>query len=108
MNNIQNLEEQLMLLKMMTLKTGVIHEAQALQLKVWPTLIEGVESSVAKVDPKNKKVIFELKGSLRPTKKSKEMFAAIKSWTRTILWNDTKVVFKYKKKVIYDSEGENV
>lgn len=102
------IEEQLMLLKMMTLKTGVIHEAQALQLKLWPKLIKNVESSVAKVDPSKKTVTFELEGSLRPTKKMREMFDAIKGWTRILLWNETKVIFKYKKKVIYNSEEEDV
>jgi hypothetical protein len=108
LDNINNLEEQLMLLKMMTMKTGVIHEAQALQLKVWPKLIPGVLSSVAKVSAENKTVIFELKGNIKNTKKTKQMFSAIKEWTRLILWDNTKIVFKYDKKAIYSSEGKNV
>lgn len=97
-----------MLLKMMTIKTGVIHEAQALQLKVWPKLIPNVKSSVAKVDPDKKAVLFELEGSLRPTKKMKEMFTAIDKWTKLLLWDNTKVIFKHKKKIIYNSEDKNV
>lgn len=108
LNDSKNLEEQLMLLKMMTQKTGAIHEAQALQLKIWPMLIEGVESSSAKVDSENKKVVFELKGNLKSKKEHNALFKAIQNWTRLLLWDNTVVVFKHKNKQIYNSEDLHV
>ena len=97
-------KEQLALLKTATVRTGAIHEAQALQLKMWPLLVPGVKSASAKVDTERKIVTFECKSSgNRITKKVRHTILNLTLWTRTLLWDDTVVVFKMNGKVIHDT-----
>jgi hypothetical protein len=100
--NTDALTEQLILLKSVTLRTGAIHEAQALQLKMWPKLMEGVASSEAKVDVENKKVVFNIKATeeFNSSKINKRIAKEIISWTRLILWDQTEVVFKVNRKIL--------
>jgi hypothetical protein len=98
-------EEQLQLLKAVTIRTGAIHDAQALQLKMWPTLIPGVTSSEARVDVENKKVLFVCKSNaLRPTKKTALLYKNIAKWVQNILWNETQVVIKINGKAVFNSK----
>jgi hypothetical protein len=100
-------EEQLQLLKAMTLRTGAIHEAQALQLKMWPTLIENITKSEAQVDTEKKTVTFVCESSgLRPSKHQRLLFENIEKWVRNILWNETRVVIKINKKRVFDSSNQ--
>lgn len=96
--------QQLRLLKAITVRTGAIHDAQALQLKIWPTLIPNVTHSVALVDANKKSVKYVCQSSgLRPSKKMRLLCEHICEWTRTILWNETKVVIEINKKKVFDS-----
>lgn len=53
--------EQLVALKSITKLTGGLHEAQMLQLRMWPMVIaEEVEKSETQIDIPNKKVLFKL------------------------------------------------
>jgi hypothetical protein len=99
-------EEQLQLLKAVTIRTGGIHDAQALQLKMWPTLIPGVYKSEARVNVDKKTVTFVCESkSLRPTKRAKLLYANIAKWTQNILWNETKVIIKINDKAVYNSSN---
>lgn len=97
--------EQLMLLKSVTLRTGAIHEAQVLQLKAWPLLMDGVLKSVARVDVDNKRVVFNMTTTdlFNNSELSKKMLAEIDRWTKILLWDETRVMFKSNKKIVYDS-----
>jgi len=97
-------EQQLQLLKAMTLRTGAIHDAQALQLKMWPTLIPGVFKSEARVDVEKKMVMFVCESNAnRPTKARRLLFENIDKWVKNILWNETHVVIKINNKKVFDS-----
>ena len=100
------LEEQLQLLKGMTVRTGMIHEAQALQLKSWPMLIPNVTKAEARVDTELQTVTFvcESKG-LRPSKKAKLMYQNIATWVRNILWNETRIVIQINGKQVFDTSN---
>jgi len=98
-------EEQLQLLKAMTVRTGSIHEAQALQLRMWPRMIHGVTKAEARVDTDKQQVTMICESTaLRPTKMTKKLCEEICKWTRTILWDKTKVVIKINGKVVFDSD----
>jgi len=98
-------KDQLQYLKGMTIRTGSIHEAQALQLRNWPLLIPNVVSAEAQVDVEGQSVTFicTSKGT-RPTKKQKLTCDNICEWVRTLLWNETKVIIIVNKKTIFDSD----
>lgn len=100
-----SVQEQLNLLKGMTIRTGSIHEAQALQLRNWPLLIPNVEHSEARVDAENRTVLFLCKTpkGTRLTKKAAKTCENICEWVRNILWDDTKVVIKIDGKKVFDS-----
>jgi len=108
MNNKEvSLRDQLDLLRGMTIRTGSIHEAQALQLKMWPLLIPGVKSSEATVDTERKIVTFSCTGPKRrlATKKLDLTIKNINDWTKQLLWPDTTVIVKINSKVIFDSRS---
>jgi hypothetical protein len=94
--------EQFAALKSMTIRTGAIHDAQALQLRNWPLMIPGVASAEARLDVENRTLTYVLKA--RPVKgvipACKEIAKLIRTY---LLWDDTAIVFKAGKKVIYDS-----
>lgn len=99
-------KEQLALLKAATVRTGAIHEAQALQLRMWPLLIPDTKSATAKVDTERKIVTYECKTTkAKLTVKAKTIMKNITIWTRSILWDDTTIVFKLNGKVVYDSRS---
>jgi hypothetical protein len=98
--------EQLALLKGMTLRTGAIHEAQALQLKNWPMLIPDVDKAEAQVDTERKIITYKCETkSSRATKKKRETMDNIVIWTRKILWDDAAVVFILNDKTVYDTRN---
>ncbi len=103
-----NIKQQLAYLKGITVTTGGIHDAQALQLKNYPLVIDGVKSAKTKVDSDHKLVHYELtfdKGaSFTPA--AKQVCEAIVLWVRTIIWDETAVVFYGGKEVLYDSRNQ--
>lgn len=96
--------DQLMQLKAMTVRTGGIHSAQELQLCNWPRLSAQIKRVVAKVDPENKTATLECEApKWKQTDFEKELFKNILIWVRTILWDETRVVIKVNKKRVFDS-----
>lgn len=99
-------EEQLMLLKAMTVRTGSIHEAQALQLKMWPMMIKGVYLVEARIDTEHQEVTMLCDADgFKMDKLNKRLVKEICSWTRKILWDKTKVVIKINGKAIFNSDN---
>lgn len=98
---------QLMWLKQATLNTGAIHEAQAMQLRHWSMLVPHAIStnSAVKVDVDKKLVEFDIVApKIRMTKKVKMLLANMAVWTRTILWDDAKVIILLNHKIQYTTE----
>lgn len=103
--------QQLMYLKGLTMRTGVIHEAQALQLRNWPLLVPGVKKAETHIDTDQKfiKYICEPKfKTFRVTKSVKDQCNNICIFARKITWDDAVVVFFSGKKPIWDSRIDYV
>lgn len=99
-------EEQLQLLKGMTVRTGMIHEAQALQLRNWPLLIPSVSKAEARVDTENQTVTFACKaGRVYTNKKTKLLYKNISEWVRQLLWPETRVVVEINGKKVFDTSN---
>lgn len=100
----QRVLEELRQLQALTVRTGIIHEAQALQLRNWPLLIPGVKSAEAIVDAERKMVTYscktETEKTFRRTKVAAMYIEQIGNWTRNIVWPDSTVVVKVNGKVI--------
>ena len=101
--------EQLNYLRGMTITTGSIHEAQALQLRNWGMLVPGTKSAVCKVDPERKMVTYSLSPKGKVIAKSAltlKWCAAIDQWTKQILWPETTVLIESGKRALYDSRAQ--
>jgi hypothetical protein len=102
-----NIKEQLAYLKGITVMTGGIHDAQALQLKNYPIVIDGVKSAKTTVDSERKIVNYDLKLKKGASfgDAERKVADAIVLWVRTIIWDETSVIFKVGKEVVYDSRN---
>lgn len=101
-----SIKEQLMHLKQLTLRLGVIHEAQTVQLRNYPLLIPNIKSAVLDLDAERHIVHYKCtseSGRFRKTKKTKDMISNILIWTRLIIWEDTIIEITVDGKFIYDS-----
>lgn len=87
--------DQLKQLKILTIKTGAIHEAQVLQLKNYPLVIPNISSVKVSIDVENHLIQYDLAFTKKPrkTKKMKQTIDSITRWIQYILWDDAKVVF---------------
>jgi hypothetical protein len=101
------MQQQLGLLKDLTVRMGMIHEAQTIQLKHWPLLVPNVDKAKAEVDVERKLVIYTCEAQkFRKTKKVKLYFENIDAWTKTLLWDDTTVQFMINGDLLYDSRNK--
>lgn len=97
-----------MLLKATTIRTGAIHEAQVLQLKIWPRLNPMISKSEARVDVENKTVTFVCEsGSLRPKKSDRVFFENLEKWVKDLLWDETTVTVRINDKIVFESKDED-
>jgi hypothetical protein len=96
-------ESQLLMLKDLTKRMGVLHEAQVLQLKMWPlTLFTHAKKTEERVNLETKEIDFDIlqtKGK-KPTD-LKERFEALDKWTRWLLGDDWVVRVRERGKVIF-------
>ena len=78
---------QLVMLRGMTQKLGVLHEAQALQLRLWPYTVDpSLDKSEAKVDLEAKVITFVWNGStLKIDKKYKERLQTLSDNVKFLL-----------------------
>jgi hypothetical protein len=104
--SISDVEEQLMMLKRMTVTTGAIHEAQKLQLINYPRMSAKIKAVTTKVDVAKKTVYFECQAKTKVYKSGKfenELFENIVTWVRILLWDESRVVIKVNGKRELDS-----
>lgn len=92
----QEMMDQLLTLKGMTIRTGIIHEAQVLQLQLWPlVLFKDALTSSADIDPKTKNITFKIFTNKKPNKKEfKTANDRLIDWCRFILWDETSINIK--------------
>lgn len=96
--------EQLMKLKALTKETGMLHDAQVFQLKMYPLVLTHAVKSEITFKYQDEEVIFnitETKG-----KKPKDIDKRLKlleQYTQTLLGDNYKVKVKIKRKVIFSS-----
>lgn len=108
-----SLKEQLDYLRGMTIRLGVLHEAQVLQIKNWPLLIPGVKKAKSYINIEEKTVTYDCvfeKTVKKVNKNSKvyKMMEMVTLWVQTILWPETVVIFNCNKQKLYDSRDKNV
>lgn len=107
MNDQSKAMEQLMLLKGTTLRTGAIHEAQRLQLELWPRMSDQIQSCLPKVNFTTKTIALSCitfgKSKFKMEDFEKKLFQEILGWVRLILWDDTRVIIMINKKRVFDS-----
>lgn len=101
---------QLKLLKSMTERTGSLHEAQVLQLKMWPLLIIGAtKKTVVHVDQDDHlfKVMLDVDQSFNESDPvTAQLMREIVGWARHITWDDMHGIFIANHRTIYDSRTE--
>lgn len=98
--------EQLMTLREMTSKTGLLHDAQVFQLKMYPLALTNATKAEVHYDYDKKSVIFiitETKG--RVPKEINKRLSLISDWTQTLLGEEYSVKIKAGKKVLYGRSG---
>lgn len=63
---ILDIEKQLLSLRVITEQFGVMHEAQILQIRLWPHSIDPkLESSVANIDVENAEIFYQWKSNTK-------------------------------------------
>jgi hypothetical protein len=96
-------EKQLLLLRDLTARMGVIHDAQQLQLRCWPiVLFTHGQKFEERVNIKEKEVdfvILQTKGK-KPDDMEKR-FQHLNEWTKWLLGPDWLVRVKLRDKLIY-------
>jgi hypothetical protein len=97
--------EQLQHLKALTVRTGAIHEAQALQVRNYPMLVDGITNSETKIDVERKMVIYKIKCKRKLKEKELVKFKKIEEYIRFVLWPDTLLVVKRGAVVLFDSRA---
>lgn len=101
-------EEQLLLLRDITARLGVLHEAQVLQLKMWPLVLFGnVKKCEQHVNIEGKVIeyhILQTKGRYPNDKQAR--FDAMADWTHWLLGSDWIVRIKERGKLIFRRGAE--
>lgn len=96
-------EKQLLLLRDLTARMGVMHEAQQLQLKMWPIVLfthgQKFEEKVNIQDKEVDFIILQTKGK-QPADMEKR-FTALNDWTKWLLGDDWLIRVKLRDKLIY-------
>jgi len=93
----KELTEQLILLKGITNMTGVLHEAQVLQLQLYPLMVyEKGTSSVAEVDFEKRAIKFKVTVlETPPDEQHKKAVAQLVDWVRWLLWDHASVSVEF-------------
>jgi hypothetical protein len=94
------IKAQLGQLKALTVRTGIVHEAQVLQLQMWPMVVfPHAMTATADINTENRSVFFKIHTSLSALRNSKSHVKAVgflTEWIRNILWDDTAVNIQWK------------
>jgi hypothetical protein len=97
---------QLVLLRGMTQKLGVIHEAQALQIRLWPYTVDpSLEKSEAKVDMEANRVEFVWTGSTFDIdKKYRKRLETLSDNVKFLLGEEWKISVTRDEELIFVSD----
>lgn len=94
--------EQLLLLRSMTERTGILHEAQILQLKMYPiAMIETSKSAEIKINVEGKTVDFHLKMDKSKNPELEKQCERVSEAVKWLLGPDWLVRLKVRDKTIY-------
>lgn len=95
-NTAADTKEQLKHMKAMTVRFGTLHEAQELQLQMWPLVLFKCTASTALVSEEDHKVKFQISINKKPAAKviqtQKEI---LQDWVRAIVWDDTEIEIEF-------------
>lgn len=91
-------EQQIQMLKEQTRLTGALHDAQVLQLKMWPLVVfdQALTSSFS-WDPEKKNVIFNITYPKKGVQKLafwKERVTVLNGWVQTLLGGEWAIQVK--------------
>lgn len=106
MGNLEPDLEQLLLLKELTKTTGMLHEAQVLQLKLYPLVLTHAIRSEFQFNFDSKEVIFNLletKG--KAPKGLRTRLKLLVNYVHTLLGSEYKVTIKFKNRKILSRNG---
>lgn len=78
-------KDQLLSLKDVTERTGTMHDAQVLQLKMWGGIAFGGLDWEAKVDPADKSVLYDIASKI-PPRRVKDMANVVAALERSVHW----------------------
>lgn len=101
--------EQLLLLRDVTARTGILHEAQILQLKYYPLITTHAINSEIKFDFEGSKIIFNLtqtKG-IKP-KDFEKRLTILSRYTKQLLGEEYRVIVYLKGKKVFEEKGQDV
>jgi len=94
--------EQLLLLRAMTERTGVLHEAQILQLKMYPiAMITSSKSAEIKIDIEGKSVDFQLKLDKKKNPDLEKQCEMVSDAVKWLLGPEWLVRLRVREKTIY-------
>ena len=99
-------KDQLLHLKAMTERIGVIHEAQTLQLRNYPLLIPGIKTAETTINIDQKIVKFDCQSiakTFRNTKKVKIALDHIYEWVKMVVWTESTLEVYVNGKAVFDS-----
>jgi hypothetical protein len=101
-------EEQLLLLRDMTARMGVLHEAQILQLKMWPLfLFDNLKKCEEHVNIENRVIEYHFLQTKGKYPKDKEArLNALMDWTKWLLGHDWMIRVKERGKLIFRRGAE--
>ena len=99
---------QLILLRDLTNRTGAVHEAQVLQLKLWPFTIDGnLKKTVSSVDIDNKTVRFDWIGCTLKTAKDIAKVSKLDEAVKFLFGKDWKIIVFADNLLIYPNKVLN-
>ena len=98
--------EQLMSLKVLTRETGILHDAQVFQLKLWPLVMTHAIKSEFTADFDFKDLIFNLETQGKAPTKFTKRLRLLCTYTQNLLGDDWSVTVKVKGKPVFTLKGK--
>lgn len=101
--NIENnLEEQLILLRDLTKRMSVLHDAQRLQLQMWPiVLFQEAKNVQSELSMDKREITFLVQQPGKATKDFKTSCATLNDWVKWLLGDEWIVKVKLRDKQVY-------
>lgn len=102
----QTFAEQLVVLRGMTERTGALHEAQVLQLKMWPPIFLGSKGHTFSWDFESKRMTFDIQLPWHKKKVNARGLNALADAVRFLLGDDWTVVVRRDGVKLIESNGK--